>query len=598
MTSSGPPAWPDAYRISGDWRGDVEAFAKKLPSELRAKLNICALSHDGPGWLLCGTKGDPERGELLVIGAGWGRQMELLQHEFSGITIVEKNPVHAEFLKTRFQDAPEAIAIYLLSDRQALQELCAAKQFDVVFIRGDFIREWSKAEIDDTLALVGEDLPERAEFVIETWEVDSVIERAAKVSFIMSSKEVPPTRRWWQHNLEQCFEGTSRLYRVQGPHWCAQTYMPWNDRGAQGANRAPQDYLNLSRYIERLEALADPSAVLIVHNRRAATGVAIIDDMVATSEGANEPAEPSGFRVSGRGTAMGWPVERGPVLRIPLTPRARSRCEFGHEALETLHQQLPAELKYILPTSHHRDYSSTMPVYSEPLMAGVSGTQRLSQQKLDNALEWLAKLHANTHCTIKNPESEAGRALQKRLAELVELGDIILERQSDHAKSARWTSLRDALLNPPWKHGIALCMTHGDFHIGNLLFTEDKLSGVIDWETAASPTLPIRDLFWFALSAKIVGQHATAEIYERDLLAHKPPSWLKAYYQTVGADMWRSIWHPWCRLVYPLERLKTVWDGYDLTGVVEPNPMAGDWGDLVIPLAKFQEREGLLRTTR
>jgi len=360
----------------------------------------------------------------------------------------------------------------------------------------------------------------------------------------------------------------------------------------------PLDCLNPSHYADRLGALVDPSAVLLVRQRSTEPEVSMIDDIIATGEGGAAMSERSGIRISGRGTAMAWPVEQGPVIRVPLTPRARIRCQLGHEALEALHKCLPIELKGVLPTSSCRVYSSKISVYSEPLMPGTPGFKELPQETIDSALEWLANLHVGTYNIATNPKSEAGRALQKRLAELVELGDIILEKHQAQTQQARWNRLKEAILNPPWESGVALCTTHGDFHIRNLLFAEDRLSGVIDWETAASMTLPIRDVFWFALSCRVVGQHATAEVYKRDLLGPKPPVALRAYYQTVDDDIWRSLWHPWSRLVYPLERLKTVWDGYELAGVVEPNPMAADWVNLVASLARFQEREGLLRKSR
>ena len=525
--------------------------------------------------------------------------MELLRREFSEITIVEKSSTQAAFLESRFQGRYEGVDVCLLSNLKALKQRCVRKPFSTVFIRGDFIREWSKKEIGDVLAILSAHLPESVELVIETWEIDPIIARivaTVRGTDFQNKVELPPTRSWWQATLERHFEGVSRLYQVEGPHWCARTYMPWSARDERGMHVASQSYLRPARYIDRLTALADPSGILIVHKRAKPLGVATIDDVVMMAEGDVDLERANGYRVSGGGTAMLWPIERGPILRMPLTPQARPRCKTAHEAFAELHQSLPLQLKTVLPTSSYQEYSSTMAVYSEPLMPGAPGAQGLSLAKIDSALEWLAKFHVHTHSVVTNPTSEAGRVLQSRLRELVELGDFILEKHAARSQQAQWSKLKESLLNPPWESGIALCRTHGDFHIRNLLFAEnDALSGVIDWETSATPTLPIRDLFWFELSRTTVGQHATAEVYERDLLTSKPPAELRAYYETVEAEIWRSLWHPWCRLVYPLERLKTIWDGFELAGLIEPNPFAEDWIRLIAPLGKFQEREGLLR---
>ena len=50
------------------------------------------------------------------------------------------------------------------------------------------------------------------------------------------------------------------------------------------------------------------------------------------------------------------------------------------------------------------------------------------------------------------------------------------------------------------EHQTVSCAVHGDFWFGNLLVTDGRITGVIDWESAEPEGSPLRDLARFALS--------------------------------------------------------------------------------------------------
>ena len=75
--------------------------------------------------------------------------------------------------------------------------------------------------------------------------------------------------------------------------------------------------------------------------------------------------------------------------------------------------------------------------------------------------------------------------------------------------------LRDALLE--WHSATALPAgtAHGDLWLGNVLFTADAVSGIVDWEWAQNDGLPLLDLLHLLFMSHAASQQASAAHYFR-----------------------------------------------------------------------------------
>ena len=81
-----------------------------------------------------------------------------------------------------------------------------------------------------------------------------------------------------------------------------------------------------------------------------------------------------------------------------------------------------------------------------------------------------------------------------------EVADEVRTRWQGHPKlEAAQVRLAaaDRQLRP---YRVARTMVHGDYWFGNLLVQDDRISGVVDWESGARTGCPLRDLVRFALS--------------------------------------------------------------------------------------------------
>src|SRR5690606_29974536 len=106
-------------------------------------IQTCALSHDTPGWLL--LKKLSARNHILVIGAGWGRQLELLIPHFDNITAIEFEPRQRHYLSERLQNA-STITI------QSPDEFFAQADnnlplYDLILARTDFLAPFSSEQL-------------------------------------------------------------------------------------------------------------------------------------------------------------------------------------------------------------------------------------------------------------------------------------------------------------------------------------------------------------------------------------------------------------------------------------------------------------------
>jgi aminoglycoside phosphotransferase len=109
------------------------------------------------------------------------------------------------------------------------------------------------------------------------------------------------------------------------------------------------------------------------------------------------------------------------------------------------------------------------------------------------AFDWLLDLQARTGA-MRVPLDEAfdryaGDVLPRYRAQI---GWSVEEEAIFAAAEARARSLSDL--------DVPLCVSHGDYWMGNILMRDNRVVGVIDWERADDRAVPFRDLYKFPTS--------------------------------------------------------------------------------------------------
>ena len=84
------------------------------------------------------------------------------------------------------------------------------------------------------------------------------------------------------------------------------------------------------------------------------------------------------------------------------------------------------------------------------------------------------------------------------------------------------------------------------------------------------------------------------EVYRSVILESNKASWLiETYCQLVPDEIKHTIIHPWSKVIYPLERLQTIFDDYDLFGVVTKEGWGGNLLRLLNILAEYVRSNSL-----
>lgn len=218
------------------------------------------------------------------------------------------------------------------------------------------------------------------------------------------------------------------------------------------------------------------------------------------------PLERRVVRVSSHGTArVELDLERDgrrgkAFLKLALDPRARPRIVRAARVLADVRAdpRLAAEDRALVPELLFFHEESAVLV--EGRLPGrearrVLEAARYGPRTFDaifgEAMDFLARLHAATARRAPLGEAMYERLLGAQLATLERAlaGD-------DRRRAARLArAARGSLVG----RTIPLVLGHGDFHFMNVLAHRGRLSGVLDWEFASEPDLPVLDAFHFLL---------------------------------------------------------------------------------------------------
>ncbi len=127
-----------------------------------------------------------------------------------------------------------------------------------------------------------------------------------------------------------------------------------------------------------------------------------------------------------------------------------------------------------------------------------------------------------------------------------------LERHPVIEWSLRWIGRQLAAGNPVVKDPV---LVHGDFRVGNLMYSKDGLAAVLDWEGSHLGD-PLEDLAWFCVRVWRFGQNHL----EAGGLAPRE-EWLRAYEAASGTTVDRArfaLWEVFCNVRWAVITLNQV----------------------------------------
>ena len=241
----------------------------------------------------------------------------------------------------------------------------------------------------------------------------------------------------------------------------------------------------------------------------------IVGHPEALSDCISGPVISGAERTAGRGAV----VKLGPpggaplaILKIATTPQGKRLLRHETEVLRALHadQRLDG-LRELIP---------------QPL---ANGLQRGRSYRLDSALggRSVAAPSAAVSRTLLGAAVETITALHNRTATTVAAGPDLAERWVDaplrelvrHPSRSRWRTYRLEQLRAEL-HGavgtgtLTVGWIHGDYWLGNLLFSGDRsVSGIIDWDAASPLELPFHDLLHLLLyTRRLITGHELGEL--------------------------------------------------------------------------------------
>jgi aminoglycoside phosphotransferase (APT) family kinase protein len=187
------------------------------------------------------------------------------------------------------------------------------------------------------------------------------------------------------------------------------------------------------------------------------------------------------------------------VVKVPTSRAAGLAVERERHTLDAVRQLLPEPLRATLPQPVQMvDVDGRMAMVATAIPGTPMTVSYLARRHTANARQvaadlgaaggWLADLQQATAAAAAPIALAAGlRApLRRRYPDEPGQGELF-DRLAE----------LDARLST---EGTPRTVVHGDFWFGNVLLSERRLSGVVDWEAATTSGEPVSDLARFALS--------------------------------------------------------------------------------------------------
>ncbi|MEV3967579.1 aminoglycoside phosphotransferase family protein [Streptomyces sp. NPDC050698] len=198
--------------------------------------------------------------------------------------------------------------------------------------------------------------------------------------------------------------------------------------------------------------------------------------------------------------------DRHAVVKHPRSARATVSLAHECEAVRRLaHDERLGAWRRLLPVVEERRLEGPSPLVVENRLPGAEAdamlrrSPRLAREVTESALATIRELHRATGRTEEVTARVAGW-VEPRLAVLAE--EV---RWCRHGEGARaLVVVRERVERELAGRRLLVAWTHGDFHPGNVLLSEDggRLSGVIDWAGAVPDGPSLLDCHTFVLTVR------------------------------------------------------------------------------------------------
>lgn len=219
------------------------------------------------------------------------------------------------------------------------------------------------------------------------------------------------------------------------------------------------------------------------------------------------PASAAANSLRSPGVPVGRTGRAAPlVVKHPRSSRAAASLAVGCEAVRQLtRDDRLDDWRRLLPRVEVCRLDERLPLVAEGLLPGVEGdtllrrSPRQARRVAASALRTVGDLHRATG----RPER-----VTDRVGDWVDPQLAILSEEIHWCRKGRGAAaveaLRERLVRGLYGRTLTVAWTHGDFHPGNVLLSEERgtLTGVIDWASARPDGPCVIDSYIFVLTLR------------------------------------------------------------------------------------------------
>ena len=191
------------------------------------------------------------------------------------------------------------------------------------------------------------------------------------------------------------------------------------------------------------------------------------------------------------------------VAKVPTTAEAAAGLDRETEVLTSLRaDRRLGDWRDLLPRPVAQGDAGGRPYRADAALLGAPPSERLAMDErrrlVAAAAETIAVLHQRTATTASGDAVLAERWVDARLRDLWPraANGVGLPSRAAHLRDELRATLIGGTFHVSW--------VHGDLWPGNLLVDQgaERIHGIVDWDAAATPELPLHDLLHLALYAR------------------------------------------------------------------------------------------------
>jgi aminoglycoside phosphotransferase (APT) family kinase protein len=225
------------------------------------------------------------------------------------------------------------------------------------------------------------------------------------------------------------------------------------------------------------------------------------------------------------------------ILKIATTPEGKRLLDHETEVLGALHaDERLGGLRGLIPRPLARGTQQRRSYRLDSAVRGRSVTQSkaaVTSTMLRAALEVISTLHTTTATTVAGGSELAERWVDAPLRALTR------HARRSRARAYQFERLRDELHGALETGTLTVSWIHGDYWLGNVLFSDARsVGGIVDWDASAPLELPFHDLLHLLFyTRRLVTGRELGELVS-DQLRGRP--WSAADRELLG-DYWTGL---------------------------------------------------------